>query len=55
MRFYTACKCAKKWLEMGEMVLKTRFSSIKVVNQRTLALRCVWNEWGLHICVSAFY
>ncbi len=31
MRFYTACKCAKNWLKMGGMVLKTRFCGIKVV------------------------
>lgn len=31
MRFYTACKCAKNWLKMGEMFLKTWFCGIKVV------------------------
>ena len=31
MRFCTACKCAKNWLEMGGMVLKTWFCGIKVV------------------------
>ncbi len=38
MRFYTACKCAKNWLEMGEMVLKTRFCSIKVVKTTNIGV-----------------
>ena len=43
MRFYTACKCAKNRLKMGEMVLKTRFCSIKVV---------ITTNNGVEMCVE---
>ena len=43
MRFYTACKCAKNWLKMGGMVLKTWFCGIKVV---------ITTNNGVEMCVE---